>query len=81
MLAFREKAVRPAWRELLIVVLAALAMTAAIWPLRGLADARLALSLMLPAGAVVYGAIILAFDVAGIRNALLKRLKRREGRA
>jgi hypothetical protein len=46
----------------------------AIWPLRTLQPPWLALASAMTIGTAVYGAILLAFDFAGLRNLMRARL-------
>ncbi len=66
---------RMPWRDPLAVVLATMAMTVAILPLRGL-DPWLALPACLVTGGLVYGALVWHFDIAGLRAAVVARFGR-----
>lgn len=67
-------AVWPPFRTVGLAVTGTLAMVAAVLPLRGMAPGVLALALQAGSGVLVYGAVVLAFDVAGLRGVLLAHL-------
>ncbi|HEY5798149.1 MAG TPA: lipopolysaccharide biosynthesis protein [Bosea sp. (in: a-proteobacteria)] len=69
--ALRLLPVLPPWRDCGAVLLAVAAMAAAIWPLRDRFAAVPELALQIVLGALVYGAVILACDVARWRTLLL----------
>lgn len=69
--ALRLLPVLPPWRDCGAVLLAVAAMAAAIWPLQDRFAAVSELVLQLVLGALVYGAVILACDVARWRTLLL----------
>jgi len=69
--ALRALPVMPPLRDVGAILLAVVAMAAAIWPLRGLFAAVPELVLQVALGALVYGAVILACDVARSRTLLL----------
>lgn len=71
-------AAKPRWppaRDFLGIAVALAAMCAALWPLRALAPGALALVTQMTVGAGVYGAVALAFDVAGLRGPLIDKLR------
>ena len=64
---------RPKWprlRDIVGIVVATLAMIAAVYPLRAMEPGTSALLTQALCGALVYGALVLAFDIAGLRGAL-----------
>ncbi|MDB5641881.1 MAG: Membrane protein involved in the export of O-antigen and teichoic acid [Hyphomicrobiales bacterium] len=67
----------PRWRDTIGILAATLAMIGAVAPLRAMTPGVGALLTQALAGALVYGAIALAFDIAGVRGALLSRQKKR----
>jgi O-antigen/teichoic acid export membrane protein len=69
--ALRLLPVLPSWRDCGAVLLAVAAMAAAIWPLRDRFAAVPELVMQVVLGALVYGAVILACDVARWRTLLL----------
>jgi O-antigen/teichoic acid export membrane protein len=78
--ALRVLPVWPPWRDCSLVLLATMAMAAAVWPLRDRFPAPIELALQIACGALVYGAVILACDVARLRSGLrLRWLARRSG--
>lgn len=64
----------PAPRDALAVVLAAALMAGVMWPFRGLASPWLALVAGGAAGALAFAAVLVAFDVLGLRGRLRARL-------
>jgi O-antigen/teichoic acid export membrane protein len=64
----------PAFRDLAAATAATLCMAAALWPLRGLTPGALALLAQVIAGALVYGAMTMLFDIAGLRALAMTRL-------
>jgi hypothetical protein len=73
--------VRPKLRDIGAIALGLVAMAAAVWPLRGLAPAWAGLPAIAVLGALVYGATLALFDVAGLRGMIADVLGRRAGRA
>ena len=67
-LALRQASVRPQIRDIAIIVAATLAMAFAIRPLNGLGSRSIAAALAVVCGGGLYGAVLLAFDVAGLRG-------------
>ena len=68
---------RPAWpraRDLAATVLATLAMSAALLPLRAQAPGILILFTQIGGGMLVYGGMVAALDIAGMRSLVLERL-------
>ncbi len=65
---------RPSFRDLFGVVGACAAMTLAVWPLRSLAPGIVTLVAQGAAGAAVYGGVLWALDICGVRG-LLRRTK------
>ena len=74
---FREPASRPPIKDLLVIAVATAAMTAAIRPLNGIAPALVVAALAVAIGAVIFGAFLMTFNVAGLRTAVLGRLSER----
>jgi hypothetical protein len=76
---------KPHWprlRDMLGILAATLAMIGTVTPLRAAMEPGVAALLTQTlAGAVVYGAVALAFDMAGLRAALLARWSGRQKRA
>lgn len=70
----REPASRPALRDLLVIGVATMVMTAAVRPLNGIAAPVVVAALALALGGSIFAAAILAFDVGGLRKAALSRL-------
>jgi O-antigen/teichoic acid export membrane protein len=68
------------WRDLALAAAATIAMTTALWPLRALPPGIAQLSLTAAAGVGIYGALALAFDIAGAR-AIAARLRMRRVRS
>ena len=66
--ATRLQPVWPRLRDIGLPALATLAMVVVVQPLRGMPPGMLALLLQASAGALVYGALVLAFDIAGART-------------
>lgn len=65
------------WRDLALSGLAGGIMAAVLWPTRGLAAPALLLGPQVVAGAVLYGVLAVAFDVAGARRYLARQLAAR----
>ena len=65
----------PRWRDIALAVLATAAMAAALWPLRGREPGFVTLVLQVGLGVLVYGALVLNFDIAGLRTMLAERLR------
>ena len=74
-LAMRQTRGKPRWRDLSAIAISTALMATAIRPLNAIPNAPLAAMLALLAGAAVFGAALVAFDVAGARQALLARLR------
>jgi O-antigen/teichoic acid export membrane protein len=74
---FRPRDSRPAIRDLLVIAGATAAMTAAIRPLNGAASPIVVAGLAVAIGGIIFGACLMAFDVAGLRKAALLRLGER----
>ncbi|WP_310351126.1 polysaccharide biosynthesis C-terminal domain-containing protein [Methylobacterium sp. BE186] len=64
------------WREIAAAAAACLAMGLALAPFRDLPPAT-ALALCVPLGMVLYGALVWAFDIAGLRGAVEDRIRGR----
>ncbi len=62
------------WRDLATASAATLAMTVAVWPLRNLAP-WIALPVCIATGIAVYGAMVWLLDIAGLRSAVMERLR------
>ena len=76
-LAMRNRNARPALRDLAVIVVAAGAMALAVRPLSGLSSHVAAMAAALIVGAVIYGGLVLAFDVAGLRRLIASYLSSR----
>ncbi len=64
---------RPQWprlRDIIGIIVSTLAMIAAVYPLRAMEPGIEALLVQAVCGALVYGALVLAFDIAGLRVAV-----------
>ena len=68
------------WRDLARAAAATAVMVAAVWPLRHLASPAVTLAIQVALGAVVFGALALALDIAGGRG-FASRLRPRLGLA
>jgi O-antigen/teichoic acid export membrane protein len=68
------------WRDLALAAAATAAMTAALWRLRALPPGLVQLTVTAAAGVGIYGALALAFDIAGAR-AMAARLRRHRFRS
>ncbi|CAH1669002.1 lipopolysaccharide biosynthesis protein [Chelatococcus asaccharovorans] len=75
MLALPLMAGRPPLKDLLVILGATALTAAAVWPLRAFDSALLALILGPVLGGAIYAALVLGLDVAGLRGAVLQRLK------
>ncbi|CAH1655033.1 O-antigen/teichoic acid export membrane protein [Hyphomicrobiales bacterium] len=75
MLALPLMAGRPPMKDLLVILGATALMAAAVWPLRAVDSALVALVAGPVIGGAIYAALILGLDVAGLRAAILQRLK------
>lgn len=67
----------PSLKDIAAIVAATALMAALLWPLQGRFAAPLELLVQGSLGVAIYGALILACDVAGWRGMLLQRLRRR----
>ena len=67
-MALRRRASRPRARDIIVIVAATLVMAFAVRPLNGLGSPALAAAAAVVGGGVLYGATLLAFDVAGLRG-------------
>lgn len=70
----------PKPRDLLLTIAATLAMTVALWPLHRLEPGVAVLVAQLLIGLSIYGAVVMIFDVAGLRRTAsetIARLRRR----
>jgi O-antigen/teichoic acid export membrane protein len=74
-LALRYAGVRPRMRDMAIVAAATIALAFALRPLNGLNSRAVAAALALICGGGLYGAVLLAFDVAGLRGWAAQRLR------
>ncbi|KPF65823.1 hypothetical protein IP69_16605 [Bosea sp. AAP35] len=79
--ALRLLPVMPSLRDCGAILLAVILMSLAIWPLQGRLAALPELALQVALGALVYGAVILACDVARWRTLLLLWWAARKGRS
>ena len=75
------KPVLPAARDIVVTLIATLAMAALLLSLRGLTPGVLTLLLQMAAGGLVYGAIAFAFDLAGLRARVMALLRPRLAQA
>lgn len=75
--ALRIKAVRPAPGDLAAIGLGLGLMAAALWPMRHWQPSALALALQVLVGCALYGAVMLAANIAGCRSALAGLAKSR----
>jgi len=73
--AFRRPAMRPNLRDLAIVIAAVVAMVAAVRPFNALSSHVVAAPAAVAVGGAIYGAILLAFDVAGLRKMAFAKLR------
>jgi heme A synthase len=73
--AFRRPAMRPNLRDLAIVIAAVVAMVAAVRPFNALSSHVVAAPAAVAVGGTIYGAILLAFDVAGLRKMAFAKLR------
>jgi O-antigen/teichoic acid export membrane protein len=71
----------PGARSLLSIALATAAMVAVVTPLRAMTPGVIALLTQAGVGAFVYGGLVLAFDIAGLRGMIAPRVRRLLGRA
>jgi O-antigen/teichoic acid export membrane protein len=67
-LAMRNRNARPRLNELAAIMVAAAAMVFAVEPLNALSSHGMAAGAALVVGVVVYGGLVLVFDVAGLRR-------------
>ncbi len=74
---FRQRASRPALRDLLVIAGATAAMSVAIKPLNALAHPIVSAALAILIGAVIFGGSLMLFNVAGLRTLAMKRLGER----
>ncbi len=74
-MAFRRKAVRPAARDLVVLIGAVATMAAAVRPLNALASPVAAAAAGVSLGGSLYFAILFACDFAGARGFLLGKLR------
>jgi O-antigen/teichoic acid export membrane protein len=77
-LAARITTARPLLRDLAGIVGATAVMAVAVWPLRAVGPAWASLLVGAAAGAGLYGTLILALDVAGLRGLVMARLRTRK---
>lgn len=75
--SLRHAAVRPPFRDLAGITLGLIVMIAALWPLREMQPAALALALQVVLGMIAYGGVLLACNTGGCRPLLTSYLKRR----
>lgn len=68
--------IAPRARDLFGPLFAALAMLAAVWPLRAWTPGLLTLLAQVALGALVYGAFVAAFDIANLRSLALRKWRR-----
>ena len=71
----------PNLRTLSGILLAAVAMAVAVWPLQTMAPGPIALAVQAMAGICVYGGLVAIFDLAGLRSLAMARLRARRARA
>ena len=65
----------PRWRDIALTVVATVAMTAALWPLRVREPGFLTLVLQIGLGLTIYAGFVWTFDIAGIRTLAADRLR------
>jgi heme A synthase len=73
--AFRRPEMRPNLRDLAIVVAAVVVMVAAVRPFNALSSHVVAAVAAVLVGGAIYGAALLAFDVAGLRKMFVAKLR------
>ena len=73
--ASRLDPVWPRFRDLALPVLATGLMVAAVAPLRGMSPGFVTLVVQAGSGMLIYGALSLLFDIAGLRALILSRLR------
>ncbi len=74
-LALRAMNVLPRLRDVVGALVATLAMAAAVWPVRGWGPGWATLLVSMGAGAVVFAAVVLAFNFGGCREMIRRRLR------
>jgi O-antigen/teichoic acid export membrane protein len=77
LMALGRTQIMPRWRDLTTVAISSAAMALAIRPLNAIPSATLAAALALIVGGAIFGAALLAFDVAGLRALALAKLRQR----
>ena len=65
----------PSLREIGAIALATAGMAAALWPMRGWTPGVLTLVTQIFTGALVFGALALAFDIARLRAPLIAKIR------
>lgn len=78
--AFRFAPIQINVRDIVLIVIATGIMCAALWPLRAMTPGVGLLSVMVFAGAAIYGLIIFAADAAGLRTLAADALAKRRAR-
>ncbi len=76
-LALRQRAIRPSARDLAVIVLASGVMAYAVRPLNALHSPAVAALAAIVVGGAIYGGVVLAFDVAGLRQMLAAKFAHR----
>jgi hypothetical protein len=79
--ALRAQPVWPSFWDLYAAVVGTGVMLVALTPLRGMAPGFLTLVVQIAAGGAIYGAMVLTFDIAGLRGHALAWLRARRARA
>ena len=74
-----ESSARPRLRDVATIAAATVVMALAIRPLNGLGSHALAAALAVVVGGALYGAVLLLFDVAGLRALAWERLRAPRG--
>ena len=74
-MALRKRAIRPKLRDIAAIAAATAVMAIAVRSLNGLSPHALAAALAVIGGGGLYGAILLLFDVAGLRGLAAARLR------
>jgi len=73
--AFRRPVMRPNLRDLALMVAAVVVMVAAVRPFNALTSHVVAALAAIAVGGAIYSAILLTFDVAGLRKMLVAKLR------
>lgn len=79
--ALRAQPVWPSFWDLYAAVVGTGVMSVALTPLRGMTPGFLTLVVQIAAGGAIYGAMVLTFDIAGLRGHALDWVRARRARA